>query len=176
MKELRKYLFIPLGDYIVGIILFAVILGYAFSSAPEDLSVLGLALIAGLFFNLGLIVNVLNLNAAFKKYKQANKMDAVLSDFQDGVFLCNNAICLGENVILGQYSCNIFAYEEISGVYQQVTKKYGKVIRRKLCVRLKDNRTKTLCEFENLNVDEEELIKVIQIIQMKNPYIQIGYR
>ena len=175
-KQLKKYLFMPAGDYIVGIIFFAVALAYAISRASEDLSVFGLALIVGVFFNFALILNTLSLNAAFKKYENAKQMDVVLSDFQNGVYLCNNAICLGEYVILGQYSCNIVTYGEIDRVYQQVTKKYGRVVRQKLCVQLKDRRTKTLCEFDKLNIAEEELIKVVQIIPMQNPYIKIGYK
>ena len=175
-KELKAYLFASPGDYCFYIVLFIIsifclctIVSDAVSNFAGVLYVLALP-------NLPVALNILNFKKTIKKYESANQMDMVLADFRTGKFLCDDALCLGENVMIGRYTCNIISYDEIDRVYQYVKRENFAIAERELRVRLTNNRVKTLCRLKKKGENQAEMRLAIEIMKQKNPCIKVGYK
>ena len=150
-------------------------------------------LIAILFVVLPYISHKRRTRAIFEKFEEANQMELVLSDFHNGTFLCSDAVFLGEHVITGRGAADIFFYDEIAEVCQCAETGYKDSInKRELYVRRKRDilafeeqyrlregerlavfKGQRLCLFPGNEVNEEELNKVYQFIQSKNPDVWI---
>lgn len=175
-KELKRYIFLSSGDYILYGFLAILSLAMLFTLASMGPGRIVGGLFLCVFLNIWTVLDMLQFNATLKKYENPSLMELVLADFRVGTFLCSDAICLGENFIIGRYTRNIISYDEIEKIYQHITKQNFAVTKRELRVRLTNGKTKTIARLKPKNENEEEMILAIQIIQRKNPYIQIGYK
>ena len=175
-KELRKYLFFSPGDYTFYIFCFVLTVALLVIGISGGGGRFAMGLILAVLFNLPMILDYSRFKSTMEKYEKSNKMDLVLLDFRVGKFLCNDALCMGENVMIGRYTGNVFTYDEIDKVYQKITKTNGAVSKNELRVQLKDNSVKTLARLKAKHENVDEMHLAIQIMLSKNPNIQVGYK
>lgn len=172
-EELKKYLKpSAVSEIVIGSIL-AVFGLICLVSVPIG-GIIFLAL-AALFLWMG-ISKQNKFNKTFDGYVSSGQINYILADFSSSLPLVNFNIRMGQNYVYGKGSGQIVPYHDIRKIYQHVHRTNFVEDRRELHYVNSQGKVNTLCALQLRNKSQDDLVRIVAIVQAKNPTVHIGYK
>ncbi len=178
-QELKKFLSCP-SNTVIGIVLcligVAMAIGFGIGAVAFMVVLSVIVAVIGLFMTISSIKDAKKLNQWLDEMEATGKLPYILQEFSTAPAFFKNALRLGSTYIFSKNRGEILRYENIERVYQHVSKTNGAEDARSLCMRTKDGKVYTLCYLPIKGKGDQELMLALQVMLMRNPSIQIGYR
>lgn len=112
----------------------------------------------------------------FREMEETGEIQRVLSDFETALPLVNGNVRLGQHYIFGKGKARIIRYGEIRQVYQHITRR--NFIESERCMKYVDSKGKTrdMCNLLLRGKSDEDVMRIMLVIQAKNPTVKLGYK
>lgn len=138
-------------------------------------SILLFSVMGGIMFGSGLIT-ILEAKKTYQAMEESGEIQRVVADFATALPLVKDQVRIGQHYIFGKKKNRIVRYEEIRQVYQHITRTY--FIETERCLKYVDSRGKTrvLCNLLDRGKSDEDVMRIMLVIQAKNPGVKLGYK
>ena len=112
------------------------------------------------------------MNKVLKDAEEQNRMEQMITDFQEAVPLCGSRLKAGQNYLFGRNVGTIVRYEEIVRIYGTNTSFHIPPF--EVRIQTQDGETNILAIRISRRTHEKDNLKLLAMIYAKNPEVKVG--